>query len=478
VSALLAVLIGVALLYLFVGLRVVRRAKTAEAFFVGDRRLGAGLLFSTLLAANIGAGTTVNATALGYANGISAWWWVGSAGLGSLVLAWWIGPTIRRQAAEAGLRTLGDWLEWRYSPRVRALGAALLAPGSLFLLAVQLAAMGLLMQVVAGTPYWVGVVIGGSVATAYFAAGGLAGAARVNAVQLVLEYGGFFLLIPFGIMLAGGWDSVVGGVPSGDYWQFTSGGSAGIWYLAMLGPAFIVSPGLLQKVYGAVDDRAVRVGVGLNALALLVFAGVPPLLGIVARAQFPDLADPQLALPTLLQEGVPAWVGAIGVAAVFSAELSTCDAILFMVTTSVSQDMLRPVLKTDADDARALRIARRAAIASGALAVGLAVATPSMVSLLTIFYSLLTAGLAVPILAGLYADWPGPRHAVAAMLGGMAGLVAARVLELPARSPWLSEAVVGLAVALAAFGVAALVGPNTPFPREPRPRLPASGPSD
>ena len=40
-------------------------------------------------------------------------------------------------------------------------------------------------------------------------------------------------------------------------------------YLAMLGPAFIVSPGLLQKVYGARDDRAVRIGVGLNAFGLL-----------------------------------------------------------------------------------------------------------------------------------------------------------------------------------------------------------------
>jgi SSS family solute:Na+ symporter len=464
VNSLLVVLIGVGLVYLFVGLRVARRARTAEAFFVGDRKLGAGLIFSTLLAANIGAGTTVNATALGYSYGLSAWWWVGSAGIGSLVLAWWIGPKIRRRSAEAGLRTLGDYLEWRYSPGVRALSAALLVPGSLFLLAVQLTAMGLLLQVVAGTPFWVGVVIGGSIATAYFAAGGLAGAARVNALQLLLEYGGFFLLIPFAILVAGGWSAVVDGAPSGDYWHFTSSGPVGFWYLAMLGPAFIVSPGLLQKVYGAVDDRAVRVGVGLNAVALLLFAAVPPLLGIVARSQFPDLADPQLALPTLLQDGVPAWVGAIGVAAVFSAELSTCDAILFMVTTSVSQDMLRPMLRrgtqTSASDAPLLRIARLAAIASGALAIGLAIAAPSMVALLTIFYSLLTAGLAVPLVAGLYTEWARPRHAAAAMLGGMSGLVGARLLDLPARAPWLSEAVVGLGVACLAFAVTAAVTPR------------------
>ena len=34
---------------------------------------------------------------------------------------------------------------------------------------------------------------------------------------------------------------------------------------------------------------AVRVGVGLNALALLFFAAVPPVLGMVARSLYPAL---------------------------------------------------------------------------------------------------------------------------------------------------------------------------------------------
>ena len=52
-------------------------------------------------------------------------------------------------------------------------------------------------------------------------------------------------------------------------WNPWRNGASGWMYVAMLAPAFIVSPGLLQKVYGARDDRAVRVGVGLNALVLL-----------------------------------------------------------------------------------------------------------------------------------------------------------------------------------------------------------------
>ena len=111
--------------------------------------------------------------------------------------------------------------------------------------------------------------------------------------------------------------------------------------LAMLTPAFIVSPGLLQKIFGARDDRAVRIGVGLNALGLLLYAGVPVVLGISARLLFPDLAIPDLALPTILMHGLPPVVGALGLAAVFSAEVSAADAVLFMLTTSLSQDLYK-----------------------------------------------------------------------------------------------------------------------------------------
>ena len=55
------------------------------------------------MAANIGAGSTVGAAGLGYRDGLSAWWWVGSAAIGSLILAFPVGPRIRPIAAEHNL---------------------------------------------------------------------------------------------------------------------------------------------------------------------------------------------------------------------------------------------------------------------------------------------------------------------------------------------------------------------------------------
>src|SRR5579864_5837579 len=122
----LAVLIVYSLALMALGAWIGRRVRGAGDFFVAGRRLGPGLIFATMLAANIGAGSTVGATALGYTYGASAWWWVGSAAIGSIVLAIWIGPAMRREAAAHQLRTVGDYLQHRYNSVVRTFAAVIL----------------------------------------------------------------------------------------------------------------------------------------------------------------------------------------------------------------------------------------------------------------------------------------------------------------------------------------------------------------
>src|SRR5512136_7148 len=93
-SVQLILLLAYSAVLIAVGLWVGRLVGTPAAFFVAGRRLGPGLLFATVLAANIGAGSTVGAAGLGYSLGLGAWWWNGSAGLRSLLLALLVGPRI------------------------------------------------------------------------------------------------------------------------------------------------------------------------------------------------------------------------------------------------------------------------------------------------------------------------------------------------------------------------------------------------
>jgi SSS family solute:Na+ symporter len=62
-------------------------------------------------------------------------------------------------------------------------------------------------------------------------------------------------------------------------------------------------------------------------------------MGMAARVTMPDITDPNAVLPSLLTHGLPPWLGALGLAAIFSTEVDTCDAILFMLSTSASKDL-------------------------------------------------------------------------------------------------------------------------------------------
>jgi SSS family solute:Na+ symporter len=436
------------------GLWVARRVRGTGDFFVAGRRLGPGLLFATLLAPNIGVGSTVGAAGLGYQNGLAAWWWVGSAGIGSLVLALWVGPRIWRIAAAHDLRTVGDFLEWRYDARVRATIAVLLWVGTLTILAGQLIGIAWILEVVTGAPKIVGCALGGVLVIAYFAAGGLVSSAAVNVVQLAVKMLGFVVALPLVLSAVGGFGTLHDAVADPAMWNPWRNGTSGWMYVVLLAPNFIVSPGLLQKVYGARDERAVRVGVGLNALALFAYALVPALLGLSARVLHPELANRELALPILFMRDVPFAVGALGLAAVFSAEVSAADATLFMLATSLSKDLYQRFVRPDAEDRQVLFVARAAAVLGGVFAIAVAFVSKTIIDALSLFYTIVAVSLFVPLISGLYLRRPRAIDALAAIGGGV---VAIAVGQASGSVGGLTPPMLGLLAAAAAFGVSVLV---------------------
>lgn len=444
----LLLLLGYSVVLLVLGIWLGRYVKGTGDFFVAGRRLGPGLLFATLLAANIGSGSTVGASGLGYREGLSAWWWNGSAGIGSLLLAVWIGPRIWREAKRREYLTVGDFLEDRYGRAVRGIVASLLWFGTLAILAGQFMGMGRILEGVAGLPKPVGCALGGLLVTAYFAAGGLFGSAWVNVVQLTVKLVGFAVALPIVLAAVGGVGALVDAAPHPAYASFWGPSSATL--LALMVPAFIVSPGILQKAYGARSERAVRVGIGLTGLALLAFAAVPALLGMAARALHPGLSNQELALPTLMVNDLPVLVGGLALAAVFSAEISAADAILFMLATSLSQDLYRRFVSPDAPDARVLVVARLAAIVGGGAGVVLAIFSPTIIAALSVFYGLLGVTLFVPIVAGLHLRRTGAPEALASIAAGLAVTGALRLAGV-ARIGFVTPELAGICAAAAGF---------------------------
>jgi SSS family solute:Na+ symporter len=448
-----ALLLAYAALFVIVGLWVGRRAGASD-FFVGGRRLGAGLIFSTFLAANIGASSTVGATSLGFAEGLSAWWWNGSAGIGSLVLAFSVGPRMWREASAHGDLTVGDFLERRYGRAMRGLVASLIWLGTLTILAAQLLGVAAVLNVAAGFSLLTGCAIGALVTVSYFTAGGLLSAAWVNLVQLIVILVGFAVAVPFAIDGAGGWHAMSSSSSSATNVWASTGPTSGWRLLFLLGPAFVVSPGLLQKAYGARDEAVVRRGIAWNGVVLLIFAAAPAVIGLAARSL--SISTPDLALPTVLARLLPPSVGIVALAAVFAAEVSSADAVLFMLATSASRDLYRGFLRQDASDREVLRVARIAAIVGGACGIGVALVYGSVRAAVSVFYAILTVTLVVPIVGGLYVPRAGRREGLASILTGVPVLVVTHYLSHRQGYGVLSPALAGVIASAAAFGLVGL----------------------
>jgi SSS family solute:Na+ symporter len=464
------------------GLFISRRVKNSSDFLVAGRSLGPGRIFATFLAANIGAGSTVGATGLGYRFGLSAWWWVGSASIGTLLLSQFLGPKLWTMAKQHNLATLPDFLEFRYGKTVKAMISVLFWCGALAILAAQLIAVSWILFTVANIPKWEGCLIGGVVAIVYCTAGGLMSSSFVNMFELAVTMSGLLLAVPFAIHALGGWSHVHDLVlaqkstpaASDAMFSIVGAGSKQVFaWIAILVPSFMISPGLVQKIYGARDVKAVRLGVGMNSIGQAIFAFVPAVLGICAFAALPHLANPELALPAAMKVLLPRWLGVWTLASIFSAELSATDAILFMLSTSLAVDLYKTFLNPSVSQKKLLTVSRLTSAGAGVIGIVLASVLPSIIAAISIFYGLIAVSLFVPVVAGLYSRRVLSSAAIASILSAIAATVLTIRLTHNQGIGVFSPQAIGIATA-----AVVMIGFRLIYPREAQNNLAFAGGTD
>ena len=444
----LVTIIIFAVLLVSIGYLIGKHVHGAADFFVGDRSFSWFLLFITLIAANIGAGSTVGVTGLAYKFGVSSWWWIGCSGLGSLILAYVIGPKVWKIAKERDLFTMGDYLDYRYAPAFRAVTSTMMAIGTLALFSGQLIGIAWILNVVAGIDKLYGIIIGAIVVTIYFSAGGIRSAAIVNILEVAVILLGFIIATPYCLSYVGGWNgltaaaaqSIGDGAKTANFFAWDGiGYTAIIGYFLMLTPAFCISPGLVGKVYTAKDARAVKIGTLLNGIVQLLFAFLPMLIGMCAYAAFPNLSNQELALPTAMKNMMPFGIAAFALSAIFAAEVSTADTVLYMLATSLSKDLYKTFFNKGASDEQLLSFSRRITVVCGVLGVIVAHFMANIITALSIFYSLMTVSLGAPFIFGLFSERASAKGAFCSAGIGVLVTIALQFGN-KGRGPWILNA--------------------------------------
>jgi cation/acetate symporter len=179
-----AAIAAVTLLTVAVGARGVRIARTPDDFMVAAREVPPGLNAGAISGEYLSAASFLGIAGLIVSQGLGALWYSVGYTAGYLVLLLLVAAPLRR----FGAYTIPDFAEGRFASRgLRGATTALVLVIGWFYLLPQMKGAGITLQLVLGTPYWVGVVALGVVVSANIAMGGMKGVTFVQCFQYWLK---------------------------------------------------------------------------------------------------------------------------------------------------------------------------------------------------------------------------------------------------------------------------------------------------
>ncbi|HEY1917076.1 MAG TPA: cation acetate symporter [Streptosporangiaceae bacterium] len=180
-----------------VGARGIRIARTPADFLVAAREVPPALNAAAISGEYLSAASFLGIAGLVFAQGLGSLWYSVGYAAGYLVLLLLVAAPLRR----FGAYTIPDFAGGRlHSAPLRQASTVLVLIIGWFYLLPQMDGAGLTLQVVLGTPYWVGVVILGVVVSGNIAMGGMKGVTFVQAFQYWLKI--CAIGIPTAVLLA------------------------------------------------------------------------------------------------------------------------------------------------------------------------------------------------------------------------------------------------------------------------------------
>ncbi len=285
-----------------------------------------------------------------------------------------------------------ELLEVRLGAGARLLGATMFLALRLawMSLVVYAASVALTVMIGAGpSAVPLVVVFTAAVAVAYTSVGGLRAVVVTDCIQSLLLFGGALLVLGIVTVELGGfewfpttwrdnWDSqpLFSLDPATRVTAFGTVISTMVWYVATAGGDQVS----VQRFMATTDLRAARRAYGTQLVAIAVVTTVLALVGVALLGYFESFpeqlgagmslrADADQVFPFFIANRLPSGIAGLVVAAMFAAAMSSVDSGVNSISAVVLTDFLGRSRKQPRDDAAQLRLARRLAVATGALIV-------------------------------------------------------------------------------------------------------------
>jgi solute:Na+ symporter, SSS family len=379
-----------------------RVSRRDESFLLADRALGLLPLVATLVMTEFNTSTLLAFSALGYSAGPMAL---------ALPLVFLIGlgfytVTVSRAWKRFDRLSVAELFAARYSPALGRFVSLLLIVAMTGFSATYVKSLGLIVQPLmpqVAAPLVSAVLT--VVVLAVVLPGGLVSVVRSDVAGFVITAVVLPALLVLGMARSRPFGGLAAAFPADQLvvapiaqWTHPA---LPFWFVSSLVVltcfTYIAAPWYGQKIFAAKDTRTAFVAVGISAVLVCLLYGVVVLAAAHLRVVHPGLADPQLAVPTMMLEWLPPLLRGAGLATLFVAALTTLAGVWTAMAAMVAADFGWPA-------ARATKVQRRLlagfAVASWLGAVGL---VDDILNRL-ILANVPVAGLSFALLAGFH--WP------------------------------------------------------------------------
>jgi sodium/proline symporter len=414
VTGILTTLIAYQALLLGIGWWASRRNFDSQDFYLGGRRLGAGVAALSASASSSSAWSLLGVSGAAFAWGLPAIWLIPST-IGGFLINWYlIAPRLARQSRERGAITLTEFLagppgDPARRPMMR-LGAAVVLFSFTFYIAAQFQAAGTTFASVLDMNPYAAILVGAAVVLAYVWLGGFWAASVTDSVQGLLMGFSALLLPLLAVIAVGGPGELFAKIAASEdvmhgRWTGQASLPAAIGFVMGLfgiGLGYPGQPHVVNRFMAIKDEAAIVSGRRIAVTwAIVIYCGMV-LLGWCGRLLASELADGEQLLFALSVQLLPAALAGIMVSAILSAIMSTTDSQLLVAASSVSHDLQDGA----PGSTRGLDQARWVVLGVGLVAVVLAIASPE-----TIFRRVLFAWQALAAAFGpllIVTLWRGP----------------------------------------------------------------------
>ena len=413
-----AVLGAIVLTLMIVSLARVSKVKTKADYLVAGRSLPAFVLVFTLLSSWIGSGSLLAGAEAAYQHGFVALWLAGG-GWAGLLLIYFIAPRARRFAQF----TIPDLLEARYSQLARVLGVVAVLFAYTAITSYQLIGGGDILHLIFPTVITatLGKYILAFFVIVFTALAGMESVAYMDVFIGLLATVTLIVALPVLIHVAGGWDAVHHALPVTHFEVL--GDLTFVQALELAFPTLLLMLGnqaMYQKFFSAKSERDARVAVVGWVIGTVILETVIVALAVTGSALYRtgEIAQrPREILAYSALHGLPAWLGALMMGAIFAKVVSTANNYLFSPATNLVNDVFVRYIEPDASNKRILIISRLMVVFLGIFALYQALQTGSVLKVALYAYTVYSAALTPVILAAFYsrrANAPGAVSAIAA----------------------------------------------------------------